>query len=339
MVRVLNRGLFLMVAASFSMPGIAFGGNPVITLDYPNASQGVNTLATGIDGSSVVGYSDDGGFLYNLATSTFAAMPVYRVPQGAYGLPEAWNVYACPCGISDNSIVGYFRLNVTDIDHGFVYNRSTSAYISLDDPNAGTGGLGGTVANDVSGNNTVGTYFDSSQVFHGFLYNLSTSAYTTLDEPLSAQKPLLDGTSALGISGNYVVGLYYDSTGAGHGFIYNISSKQYTTLDDPLAAGYTDATGIDGNLVCGEYFDASNNKHLFLYDIATATYTTLNIDLPGPLWLASGISGNTIVGIYSDTSYFHNHGFVATVPEPSTLTLLAAVGLVSYSSWRRKKRV
>ena len=59
--------------------------------------------------------------------------------------------------------------------HGFVYNLSTSAYTTLDDPYAAQDqNLKGTGAEAISGNNVVGIYYDSAGDGHGFLYNIST---------------------------------------------------------------------------------------------------------------------------------------------------------------------
>jgi hypothetical protein len=57
--------------------------------------------------------------------------------------------------------------------------------------------------------------------------------------------------------------------------------------------------------------------------------------------MTGGISGNTIVGIYNDTVNDNNHGFVATIPEPSTLSLLgsALLGLAALYLRRRRHSV
>ncbi|MGO9114454.1 MAG: PEP-CTERM sorting domain-containing protein [Thermoguttaceae bacterium] len=311
-------GLGLWTGAAVAQTGI--------TLDYPN---GGGTVLYGVDGTNIVGTANSlpGGFLYNGSTFTGIADPL----AGTLG--------SSPIGISGNIIVGQYY-DSSDFSHGFVYNLSTSAFTTLDDPLAANGS-NGTFANGISGNNIVGHYCGSSVNSNGFIYNLSTSAYTTLDDPNAPHTPSLGGTAADAISGNNVVGVYYDSADHSHGFLYNISTKQYTTLDDPLAVGNTSASGVDGNTVFGEYADTSGYYSLFLYDIPTATYTTLNIDLPGPIWESGGISGNTIVGTYSDPVTDYGHGFVATIPEPNALTLLAAgaVGLAVYSWRRNQKRI
>jgi hypothetical protein len=172
-------------------------------------------------------------------------------------------------------------------------------------------------------------------------YNGST--YITLDDPNAVNNQFFYGTTPQAICDNYVVGSYSDSGYVYHGFLYNISTQDYTTLDDPMvgAQGITGATGIDGDTVFGEYKESSTSGYYqpFLYDIATAAYTTLNIDLPGPIFETGGISGNTVVGTYSDPVTDYSHGFVATIPEPSSFSLLCGgVGcLFAYRLRRRMK--
>jgi probable HAF family extracellular repeat protein len=102
------------------------------------------------------------------------------------------------------------------------------------------------------------------------------------------------------------------------------------TLDDPLAVGTTAATGINnaGDIV-GYFVDGQGNIHGFLY--VNGTYTT--IDDPNAIGIpfapavtqVYGINDSgDLVGNYVDVSGVFR-GFVATltVPEPSTLALLA----------------
>ena len=102
----------------------------------------------------------------------------------------------------------------------------------------------------------------------------------------------------------------------------------YTTLDVP-GASLTHAYGIDGDNIVGYYIDGSS-YHGFSYD--GTTYTT--IDVPGALQTyAWGISGDNIVGSYIDGSGYA-HGFLAVIPEPTTLSLLA-VGMLMACRSRR----
>ncbi|MGO9110388.1 MAG: PEP-CTERM sorting domain-containing protein [Thermoguttaceae bacterium] len=53
---------------------------------------------------------------------------------------------------------------------------------------------------------------------------------------------------------------------------------------------------------------------------------------------ANGISGNNIVGYYVDSANDY-HGYIVTVPEPSTFVLLSVgtIGLLGYR-WRQRKQ-
>jgi hypothetical protein len=240
-------------------------------------------------------------------------------------LPEVPGIsYVAALGISGSNIVGQYNDSPgTATAHGFFYDGST--YTTLVDPMTVPGGE--TSAWGVSKSNVVGFYEGSGGVDHGFLYDGST--YTTLDDPSA----LGHDTYSFGISGNNIVGTYVDSSGAIHGFLYN--GTNWTTLDDPSAVpnGQTIAQGISGGNIVGTSFDSSSGIiHGFLYD--GSTYTTLD----GPLgtWsssYATGIDGDTIVGGYYDA--LGEHGFLATVPEPSTF-LLAALGAFGLIAARRR---
>jgi PEP-CTERM motif len=287
------------------------------TLDDPLAIPGY-TEASGISGGNIVGaYTDNSfvthGFLYNGST--------YTTLDGPLGTGDT-----AALGISGSNIVGYYRGNDNKI-HGFLYNGST--YTTLDAPLADFQ----TYASGISGGKIVGWCVDSAEVDHGFLYDGST--YTTLDGPLGT------GGAAIGISGGNIVGYYGDSIGL-HGFLYDGST--YTTLDDPLAvgvppnnAGATLALGISGGNIVGHY-DYSSDPILtssFLYN--GSTYAKLDDPLATDGTYAQGIDGNTIVGVYFDNLGDGIHGFVTTVPEPSSVVLAAFgfLGLAVYG-WRHR---
>ena len=102
----------------------------------------------------------------------------------------------------------------------------------------------------------------------------------------------------------------------------------YTTLDVPGAIS-TSAFGIDGGNIVGYYSDGSGNRHGFSYD-GTA-YTTFDVSGASSTH-AYGIDGGNIVGYYTDGS--GTHGFLAVIPEPATLSLLA-VGMLMACRRRR----
>ena len=104
-------------------------------------------------------------------------------------------------------------------------------------------------------------------------------------------------------------------------------STTYTTLDVP-GADATYAYGIDGGNIVGYYADGSSN-HGFSFD--GTTYTTL--DMPGASnTYARGIDHRNIAGYYIDGSGVYR-SFVAVIPEPTTLPLLALGMLLA---WRRR---
>ncbi len=76
--------------------------------------------------------------------------------------------------------------------------------------------------------------------------------------------------------------------------------------------------GIDGNNIVGYYTNPDNSGGAFLYN--GTTWTALDYAEAGGL-AARDILGNRIVGNYYGD--YAQHGFILTIPEPTTLSLLA----------------
>ncbi|HEX2972871.1 MAG TPA: hypothetical protein VHP11_11090 [Tepidisphaeraceae bacterium] len=247
----------------------------------------------------------------------------------------------CPLGVDRTSIVGIYY-TADSRSHGFLYNGSS--WTSLDYPGAVE-----TCAYGVSGSRIIGTYVDASLQTHGFLYD--GSAWRSLDVPGGEQ------TMAFGIDGETIVGYYMQPNGYGasaRGFVYDGST--YTMLQNPAAAfsfamdieagrilvhsakddgstynslydgtGWRDlafpagtAYGISGNQIV-----ASDLKHSYMLDGTDLTC----LDVPGAqVTVVHGISNGTVVGRYHTGGVVH--GFVATVPEPLSIVLLAVGGLL-----------
>jgi uncharacterized membrane protein len=91
------------------------------------------------------------------------------------------------------------------------------AYITLNDPAAGSGSGQAEAGGINDSGQIVGFYIDSSGIDHGFLD--SNGHYTTLNDP-SAGTGSGQGTLAFGINDSgQIVGEYYDSSGVQHGFL------------------------------------------------------------------------------------------------------------------------
>jgi len=248
--------------------------------------------------------------------------------------------------VSGSTVVGYYRSGFIGNYHGFSYNAGT--YTTLDYPSATQ-----TFPGAVSGTMVVGDYDDSSFHPHGFIYD---GVHFTSFEPPA-------GTNDLRVHGLYngtIVG--FVGLTSGHGFSYDGST--YTLLDYPGATS-TSAEGIYQNEIVGYYVDAASVDHGFIYD--GSNYTSL--DFPGAQdTFAYGISGGTIVGAYYINSAYHGfvydgstfstfdvgsntqifdisgntvvgsanqRGFLATVPEPSTVTLCGSL-LFAFAVSRRR---
>ena len=137
-------------------------------------------------------------------------------------------------------------------------------------------------------------------------------------------------TCLTGVFGNNVVGYAYGSS-VMKGFVWN--NGVFTDIVVPDAY-WTRADGIYENLIVGSYGDNNNGaSHGFLYD--GSNYFT--VDVPGAKdTYFRDISGTQAVGSYT-TADGITHGFVASsIPEPSTLSLLAPGGVVV--ALRRRKR-
>jgi hypothetical protein len=325
-----KRATVLVVVASLAMSAGQTLAVTYKTLDASSAGTDIyqGTIAVGVSGNNVVGNYKDAadhnhGFLYNGVNYTTLDDPL----AGPFG--------TFPRAISGNRIVGYYA-DASDAYHGFLFDGTS--WTTLDDPFA----TRGTLPNGISGNTIIGRYVTYPDTNHGFVYDGTN--WTTVDHPLADSS----GTTFSGIDGSRVVGSYRDEFDANwHSFEYD--GTTLTSLPDaPGTNYYSVATGISGQNIVGYFNDATAN-HGFLYDGANWTI----LDEPpenyfptkdGSTTIALGVDGNTIVGIYESSTKIYGlgplyHGFIATVPEPTSLDLLLlaiALLLVFHPDRRRK---
>jgi hypothetical protein len=216
-------------------------------------------------------------------------------------------LHTWPCDILGNKLIGNYTTTTYDWQ-GFAYDGTTWKTLYAFGVTAHTNPV------DMWGDIIIGEYPDSQGTEHGFLYDGNT--WRTLDCPGAA------GTRPTGIWGNKIVGLRY---GPGiQSFLYDGSS--WSPLAFP-GARQTNVCNVTGNMIVGYYFDDSLRHHGFLYD-GTTWHT---VDFPGASSTSItdiDISGSKFVGQYQYYNGGQLYGFLATIPEPATLCLLALGGLL-----------
>nr|WP_294502798.1 hypothetical protein [uncultured Rhodopila sp.] len=293
--------LYLIIVL-FSLLGSRNGGAvEFLTLTEPNAGGG-STIASGInDAGTVAGsYVDVAGvthgFTYSLTGQTYSSI---NVPDAA-----ATTV----TGVSaDGTVVGYEQ--TASGNHGFIVTDG-SFTTNINFP----GTTGNTYA---SGINAAGTLV-------GYYYNLTTSGFkesngtfTNLKDPNS-----VNVTAALGINATgAIVGYYLNGSGIQNGFV--LTESGYTTVNDPLGVYGTVATGIDNNGdIVGSYVDSAGHVNGFI-DSQGVFRTIDNPNAPVFTEILGINNEYQVVGDYIGADGI-TYGFVANVPEPGTLSLLAA---------------
>src|SRR5262245_23223663 len=185
---------------------------------------------TGInDWGTVVGVSGSEGFI-RYAGGGF----IY------YKIPNASNTVFSDRNNKGISIGGYFTSG-SQLQKGFVLNKSRSSFTSIVHPKSLSGSLGTGIARINKWNTIVGSYWDAQNVVHGFK-RLSNGSFVTLNFPRARGQ----GTSLSGLNDNgMIVG-----GSSFHGLIYY--KGQWAILDFPNAllttlAGISNAGVIIGN--------------------------------------------------------------------------------------------
>jgi hypothetical protein len=221
--------------------------------------------------------------------------------------------YSALFGIDGANIVGAYY-GPASRQQGFLFDGDR--FTTIAPPDTSTTIFNGATANGVDGETVVGSYYNTFNQPRAFIFNGST--YTGFGLPTSGTDVPHD------IEDGKIVGFVL-GPGSRHGFFYDGQTTLELVHPDAGLFG-TEATGISGNRVVGYYYVGSPPvKHSFIYE--SGEYRTY--DVPASLGDDTeirGIHGDKIVGFYIGT-FGGYYGFVATIPEPHTLQLLATICL------------
>ncbi len=328
-------------AETISVINTASGGGYHFTnFDGPTPNGGGTTINGISNKGTVVGFSTDSAtgnllnFTANPLTSTTATL--LTPPLGTAAMANGIN--------SAGTVVGF-----DGVSNAFSLPNGGSTPTSLL-PSANTPAM----AFGINDKGMIVGQYTSGANTPGFILNGTT--LTTVNAPTGASSDIVN---AQGINNNgLVVGFYAGNDGNVHGFMANASSAingslTGTAINDPTIPSvpgepgatfvFSQILGInDHGIAVGYYGDSTLSQHGFLYNTNTGVYTFLDdpnvrFDNGVEVTQITGINNaDEITGFYTDASGIA-HGFVATVPEPSSVALLG-VGVAAVVVYARGRR-
>jgi hypothetical protein len=290
----------------FSAPGAGTG-----------AGQGTGGFGINPQGTVVGSYLDDGNVFHGYqcvsgcgAASTFTTF-------NAPGAGKAANQGTITFSINVFGVITGYFIDANNVAHGFVTSAPFKTFITLTDPDAGTGSGQGTFAGNIKpeGGEIAGSFVDASGVSHGFVTAPPYHTFTSFD-PKGSVNTLMPVASALNQEGE-VTGTYLDAKGALHGFVRaaNGTITTYNVKGAGKGPGQgTSASSIsDLGTTTANYIDSNGVNHGFLRRRSGAI-TTFNVlaagNGSGQGTIPEGIDLlGEITGQYIDSSGV-NHGFV-----------------------------
>ena len=266
----IDDGVVVGYAEGTSTPGHAFAYDtkapaPVLR-DLGTIGGGLGqSMATGINGHVVIGWSGSHAFAYDLDATT----PVMR-DLGSLGGQNA-----SATRIVGNLIIGYSDTATGD-RHPFVYDLSAANPVMRD-----LGSLGGKtgVAFDVSGTRIVGSAQNADGLYHAFVYDLASP------NPVMRDLGVLPDAN-VSTSGPIVGDTLFG--GSGHAFSLDLASPSAQLRDlgslggpyEPDSTGNTKLRVAAGDFVYGSSSRAGDGAaRAVVYDRAAADPEL--VDLPG----------------------------------------------------------
>jgi hypothetical protein len=234
-------------------------------------------------------------------------------------------------GIAGASIVGMY-VGSDGADSGFIYDRTTGTWTSLDYPDAAsTVPYGPTTGDITSSIIVVGSYtLAGEKTDDGFIYNAANPAAS---QWITIIAPGATDTIPHSTYGNYVVGNYDDLTTAnpdyavypsgGSAFIYDMTTATFVT-NDMSGALSTTAYGIWNGVIAGGFTEASGSTQVtqgYLYDMSSETWHSYAH--PGAeITHFDGITAGPTTGSYILTGDYVAVGSPANFPEQAfTVTI------------------
>jgi YD repeat-containing protein len=281
--------------------------------------------------------------------------------------PGATSTTVYKYDVADNVVAGTYTDSLGHI-LGFLYNVGTATFSS---PIQYPGATATSVSQD-AGNFVLGSYTDPSGDSHGFTYDLTSQLYTPINYPgatntnLTTYDPALGGLVGYADPNGTTRTFVYDSSGhinddtwglQGSVFTYDAGgldavgtdisrgltigffhdgTSDLTSVIQPDGSQRTFAYGYDpgSGKVVGTEADAQGRVTTYTYQPSSGVFGTFNE--PGAVTTYGyDIGGGRIVGAYVDANNVQ-HGFIATLPEPPTFTLLALAAPVVWLLRRRR---
>jgi uncharacterized membrane protein len=307
-------------------PPRASGGYVFTTIDAPGAVGG--TFASGVNASGLVTgyYVDAGGAYHGFVWQNGVATSVDYT--GVSGVTSTFL-------FQDNSsgqVAGYYTGSDGN-SHSLIYNSASGTWTTVPDAPGGypfnaAGGIND--KGQLAGNYSTDPTASSNLV--GWLYDIKTNTYT----PFTISGANSYGAATYGMNNNGdIAGVYYDAGGTPHGFVWDPSTGARTV--DVSGAQGTQAFAInDSGTVAGGYFNGSDWTG-FLLD-SQNQLTSVMVPGATDTWIAGLDDRGDISGFYEDGNGNFHAFYGESVPEPTSLALMAAgLGVVAIST-RRPRR-
>ena len=274
---------------------------------------GSQSAAYGInDRGQVVGEAETGGGGYVAFLYSNGAMTNLGTLGGAYA-----------DGINDSGQA----VGENGAGHAFLYSNGTMTDLGT------FGGQSSSAQGINASGQVVGEARISSGSYHAFLYSNGTKADLGTLPGYS-----YSNATGINVTGQVAGWSWAGGTGPTHAFLEsNGTMADLGTLpggENSLANGINDSGQVVG------YADISGGTfHAFLYSNGTMTDLNSLIDPTSGWTLVEALAVNDngwIVGVGSDPAGGTRAFLLTPVPEPSTLILLGAIGLIGFA-WRRRR--